>query len=154
MTVSLKCVQRCLCVPPQHRVKHLCMVFLQFALARLQWERDQAAATTLPPELALKPQEKLEQLLWFGFGAFLYRLPALKLALTLTCQICGHVSRCTNAMNPWLLKAPPSGNSCDGLCSRTLDVYATRQGAMGFRVTLVLHFFRRQCWQFRHIGSC
>ena len=50
--------------------------------------------TALPPDLALKPQEKVEQLLWFGFGHLLYRLPALKLALTLTCQVCGVVCRC------------------------------------------------------------
>ena len=36
----------------------------------------------------------MEQLLWSGFVHLLYRLPVLKLALTLHCQICGHVSRC------------------------------------------------------------
>ena len=37
----LQCDQRCLCDPPLHRVKHVCFVFLQFALARIQWERAQ-----------------------------------------------------------------------------------------------------------------
>ena len=91
----LQCDQRCLCDPPLHRVKHVCFVFLQFALARIQWERAQSRdEAALPPDLALRPQEKVEQLLWFGFGHLLYRLPALKLALTLTCQVCGVVCRC------------------------------------------------------------
>ena len=95
LMTQLQCVNRCLCDPPQHRVKHLCMVFLQFSLARLQWERAQSRDDNdLPPDLALKPQEKMEQLLWFGFGHLLYRQPALKLALTLTCQFCNFVCRC------------------------------------------------------------
>ena len=94
LTTSLSCVHRCLCEPPQHRAKHLCLVFLQFALARILWEREQSpAADGLPPDLALKPQEKMEQLLWFGFGHLLYRQPALKLALTLHCQFCGYTCR-------------------------------------------------------------
>jgi uncharacterized C2H2 Zn-finger protein len=95
LTTQLQCEHRCLCDPPQHRVKHLCMVFLQFSLARIQWERAQSRdATELPPDLVLSTQEKMAQLLWFGFGHLLYRLPALKLALTLTCQFCGLVCRC------------------------------------------------------------
>jgi len=97
LTTGLQCEHRCLCDPPQHRVKHLCMVFLQFSLARIQWERDQChEAAHLPPDLALKPQEKMEQLLWYGFGHLLYRLPALKLALTLTCQFCSLTCRCSD----------------------------------------------------------
>jgi len=95
LTHSMQCTQRCLCDPPQHRVKHLCFVFLQFALARIQWEREQCSeATGLPPDLVLTPQEKMEQLLWFGCGHLLYRLPALKLALTMTCQLCGQACKC------------------------------------------------------------
>ena len=161
LTVSLNCVQRCLCVPPQHRVKHLCMVFLQFALARLQWERDQAAASTLPPELALKPQEKLEQLLWFGFGHFLYRLPALKLALTLTCQICGHVSRCSDDLlmhlhqchEPLVAESTTFWQLLRWTLFQDFGCVCNPTRGYGFRVTLALHFFRRQCWQFRPIGS-
>ena len=95
LTTRLYCTQRCLCDPPLHRVKHLCTVFLQFALARIQWERAQLSdAAGPPPALALQPQEKMEQLLWMGFGHLLYRLPDLKRALTLHCQICGHSCRC------------------------------------------------------------
>jgi hypothetical protein len=36
----------------------------------------------------------MEQLLWMGYGHLLYRLPELKRALTLHCQICGHSCRC------------------------------------------------------------
>ena len=87
--------QKCHCIPAQHHAKHVCLVFQQFALARLLWERDQQAeAVAMPPNLALTSQERMEQLLWSGFVHLLYRLPALKLALTLHCQICGHVSRC------------------------------------------------------------
>ena len=99
LTASLNCAQRCLCVPPQHRVKHLCLVFLQFALARILWERDQCpAADGLPPDLAMQPQEKMEQLLWFGFAHLLYRQPALKLAMTLHCMFCGFTCRNGDAM--------------------------------------------------------
>jgi hypothetical protein len=71
------------------------LVFQQFALARLLWEREQQAeAVAMPPNLALTSQERMEQLLWSGFVHLLYRLPALKLALTLHCQFCSHVSRC------------------------------------------------------------
>ena len=99
LTVTLNSAQRCFCEPPQHRAKHICMVFLQFSLARIQWEREQGTAgSNLPPDLALKPQEKLEQLLWFGFGHLLYRLPDLKLALTTHCQFCGFMCRTGDAL--------------------------------------------------------
>ena len=95
LTTRLNCTHRCLCDPPLHRVKHLCTVFLQFALARIHWEREQHADVPgPPPALALQPQEKMEQLLWMGYGHLLYRLPELKRALTLHCQICGHSCRC------------------------------------------------------------
>ena len=87
LTMQINPEQKCYCLPAQHHIKHVCLVFQQFALARLLWEREQQAeAVAMPPNLALTSQERMEQLLWSGFVHLLYRLPALKLALTLHCQ--------------------------------------------------------------------
>ena len=92
MTPTL--TKRCYCIPVQHHTKHICLIFLQFSLARLLHDREhQQISDELPPDVTLTTRERVEQLLWFGCGKYLYKLPDLKLALTVTCQLCGEACR-------------------------------------------------------------
>lgn len=87
---DLNLTSQCFCIPAQHTAKHNCLIFLQYSLARLLQDREQQpAADGLPPDMMLTTTERVEQLMWFGYGKFIYKLPSLKLALTLHCQICG-----------------------------------------------------------------
>ena len=80
----------CYCRPQQHRVKHICVVFLQYALLRLMQchDNDVESALTLPPTQLLTTRERVEQLLWHGHAKLLYRFPDLKRILSRHCQLC------------------------------------------------------------------
>ena len=94
MMTSPTVTKRCYCIPVQHHTKHICLIFLQFSLARLLHDREhQQISDELPPDVTLTTRERVEQLLWFGCGKYLYKLPDLKLALTVTCQLCGEACR-------------------------------------------------------------
>ena len=94
MMTSPTLTKRCYCLPVQHHTKHICLIFLQFSLARLLHDRaHQQTSDEFPPDVTLTMRERVEQLLWFGCGKYLYKLPDLKLALTVTCQLCGEACR-------------------------------------------------------------
>ena len=67
------------------------MLTLQFALLRLTGTPgpDAELARTTPPDLLLSPGEIVRQLAWLGLLRLLYHNPALKLTLSLHCQVCG-----------------------------------------------------------------
>ena len=142
----------------------LCLVFQQFALARLLWEREQQAeAVAMPPNLALTSQERMEQLLWSGFVHLLYRLPALKLALTLHCQFCSHVSRCGDDLSRHLHQhhEPLVAESSTYQQLLTLGVIhglwlrlQPHQGIWHHPITCAQRCYRQRCWEFRHTGNC
>ena len=52
----------------------------------------------LPPDVTLTMRERVEQLMWFGYGQYIYKLSDLKLALTVTCQLCGEACRNGDAL--------------------------------------------------------
>ena len=81
----------CFCYPKVHNRKHQCMLTLQFALLRLTGTPgpDAELARTTPPDLLLSPGEIVRQLAWLGLLRLLYHNPALKLTLSLHCQVCG-----------------------------------------------------------------
>ena len=87
--------QTCFCRPVQHRTKHVCVAFLQYALARLVHgrERDQPAHALQAPDVLLTTQELVEQMLELGHMRLYYSMPELKLALTLRCVTCGFSCR-------------------------------------------------------------
>lgn len=97
----------CFCRPPQHRVKHVCVVFLQFALLRLMRNYDTAEedALTLPPTQLLTTREQVEQLLWHGQVRLLYRFPDLKRILSRHCQVCHQDCRDDEALTLHLMAA-------------------------------------------------
>eukprot|EP00435_Cladocopium_sp_Y103_P069123 s396_g32.t1 len=85
----------CICVPPQ-RYKHVCCLYQQFALLRLDHEREQQALTSvLPPEQYLSIGELIAPVLWSGQPSLLYKQRHLRIQLTQTCQLCGQP--CGNA---------------------------------------------------------
>ena len=97
----------CYCRPPQHRVKHVCVVFLQFALLRLMRTYDtvEEDALTLPPTQLLTTREQVEQLLWHGQVRLLYRFPDLKRILSRHCQVCHQDCRDDEALTLHLMAA-------------------------------------------------
>ena len=84
---TLRPAHTCFCRPVQHRTKHVCVAFLQYALARLVHgrQRDQPAHTVQAPDVLLTTQEMAEQILELGHMRIYYRMTELKLALTLRC---------------------------------------------------------------------
>ena len=68
----------------------MCLVFIQYALLRIQLTDAPDAPTTadVPADLLLQPKEIILQLAWLGLLNLLVLRPALKLALTLRCQLC------------------------------------------------------------------
>eukprot|EP00435_Cladocopium_sp_Y103_P018388 s1539_g4.t1 len=85
----------CICIPPQ-RYKHVCCLYQQFALLRLDHERQQQAQdSVLPPEQYLSIGEQIAPILWSGQPSLLYKLHHLRIQLTQTCQLCGQP--CGNA---------------------------------------------------------
>ena len=85
-----KLPNQCYCVPVIPQRKHLCLVFIQYALLRIQLTDAPDAPTTadVPADLLLQPKEIILQLAWLGLLNLLVLRPALKLALTLRCQLC------------------------------------------------------------------
>ena len=80
----------CVCQPPRFN-KRICPLFLQFALLRLEYERQQMPQVmALPPDMLLGIAEQIEPLLWHGHQKLLYKKCDLRLQLTIQCQICGH----------------------------------------------------------------
>ena len=79
----------CVCHPKSH-MKHICNFFLQFALLRIDQERQrrpQVVAT--PPDQVLSIAEQIETILWLGHPQVLYKQLELRVNLTVQCQICG-----------------------------------------------------------------
>jgi len=87
----LKGPQECFCIPPVYNRKHQCMLTLQFALLRLtaQPGPDAELARSSTPDLLLAPAEIVHQLAWLGLLRLLTHNPALKMTLSLHCQVCG-----------------------------------------------------------------
>ena len=79
----------CVCHPKSH-LKHICNFYLQYALLRIDQERQrrpQVAAT--PPDQVLSIAEQIETILWLGHPQVLYKQLELRVNLTVQCQICG-----------------------------------------------------------------
>ena len=84
-----KPVLGCLCHPPSYQ-KHICVFYLQYALLRIDLERQRAPQImALPPDQLLSISEQIEPVLWLGFPQFLYQKTELRVNLTVQCQICG-----------------------------------------------------------------
>lgn len=78
----------CLCQPQLHS-KHICTVYLQFALLRIEHEREQDLAPTVqPPDMLLTLAEQIEPLLWNGQVKLLYKKRQVRFSLTTSCQLC------------------------------------------------------------------
>jgi hypothetical protein len=90
----------CYCMPKVYNRKHLCMLTLQYALLRLTAVPgpDAELARSTPPDLLLTPAEVVRQLAWLGLLRLLTHNPALKLSLSVHCQVCG-----SNFTSPTLL---------------------------------------------------
>eukprot|EP00435_Cladocopium_sp_Y103_P055446 s1325_g18.t1 len=88
---TLKPADDCFCDPPIYNRKHLCMPFIQYALLRIHLGHapDEQAGLLASPDMLLSSQEIAFQLAWLGMLAHLLLQPALKLTLTLHCQVCG-----------------------------------------------------------------
>lgn len=87
----LKGPHDCFCIPKVFNRKHQCMLTLQFALLRLLAHQspDADAARTVPPDQLLAPSEVVNQLAWLGLLRLLILQPALRMTLSLHCQLCG-----------------------------------------------------------------
>ena len=97
----------CVCQPTMHS-KHICTIYLQFALLRLDQEQQlwpQLVAE--PPDAILSVVEQIEPLLWLGFAHNLYCRSALKLHLTMHCQVCGYSGDNAEDLSLHLLAAHP-----------------------------------------------
>eukprot|EP00435_Cladocopium_sp_Y103_P014281 s3225_g3.t1 len=86
-----KPVNTCFCIPPIYNRKHLCLPFLQFTMMRIHLGHapDAQAGLQASPDMLLSSQEIVTQLAWLVMLAHLLLLPALKLTLSLHCQVCG-----------------------------------------------------------------
>ena len=84
-----KLPNQCYCFPVIPQRKHLCLVFIQYALLRIQLtDAPDAPTTAAPADLLLQPSEIVKQLAWLGLLNLLVLRPALKLALSVRCQLC------------------------------------------------------------------
>ena len=102
-----KPIYGCVCQPTMHS-KHICTIYLQFALLRLDQEQQlwpQLVAE--PPDAILSVVEQIEPLLWLGFAHNLYCRSALKLHLTMHCQVCGYSGDNAEDLSLHLLAAHP-----------------------------------------------
>ena len=90
LDAQLKPTQHCYCVPAAPQRKHVCLLFIQYALMRIQLGEapDAAAAALAPPEQLLGTKEIIKQLCWLGLLPLVQFRPMLRLALTLHCQLC------------------------------------------------------------------
>jgi len=80
----------CVCHPPSY-TKHICQMYYQFAMLRLEQERQMMPQLLAePPDVVLSVVEQIEPLLWLGFVHNLYSRSALKMHLTMYCQVCGY----------------------------------------------------------------
>ena len=80
----------CVCKPIMH-TKHICQLYLQFVLLRLDHERQMMPQLVAePPDVVLSMVEQIEPLLWLGYVSNLYTMSHLKLHLTRHCQVCGY----------------------------------------------------------------
>ena len=80
----------CVCKPIMH-TKHICQLYLQFILLRLDHERQMMPLLVAePPDVILSVVEQIEPLLWMGFAQNLYSKSQLRLNLTRHCQVCGY----------------------------------------------------------------
>ena len=79
----------CLCQPQMHS-KHICTLYLQFILLRIELEREQAPSSpSLPPDMMMSLAEQIEPLLWNGHVKLLYKKRQVRFSLTTCCQLCG-----------------------------------------------------------------
>jgi hypothetical protein len=98
----------CVCQPPQH-LKHVCTLYIQFILLRLEHERQlQPQIAPLPPDLVLSAADQIEPLLWLGCAHMLYDKVELRVVLTKICQICGQNCRDGEALQQHLNAAHPA----------------------------------------------
>ena len=89
MDALYKPTHGCLCQPTSHQ-KHICNFYLQFALLRIEYERQQMPqVVATPPDMVLSIAEQIEPVLWLGYPQFLYKKLELRVNLTVQCQICG-----------------------------------------------------------------
>ena len=85
-----KPIYGCVCQPPTY-TKHICSLYLQFALLRLGQECQlMPQLPAEPPDVILSVVEQIEPLLWLGFAHNLYCRSGLKMNLTMHCQVCGY----------------------------------------------------------------
>lgn len=97
----------CVCHPVQH-LKHVCTMYIQYVLLRLEHERQlQPQIAPLPPDLVLSAAEQIEPLLWLGCAHLLYDKVELRIVLTKVCQICGQNCRDGTALQQHLNDAHP-----------------------------------------------
>ena len=79
----------CLCQPTLHS-KHICTLYLQFILLRIEFERELLPpATTLPPDMMMSLAEQIEPLMWNGHVKLLYKKRHVRFSFTTSCQVCG-----------------------------------------------------------------
>ena len=80
----------CVCKPIMH-TKHICQLYLQYVLLRLDHERQMMPQLVAdPPDVILSTVEQVEPLLWLGYVGNLYCMSHLRLHLTRHCQVCGY----------------------------------------------------------------
>ena len=79
----------CVCQPQLHS-KHICTLYLQFILMRIEHERaHETVPNALPPDMMLGLAEQIEPLLWNGHVKLLYKKRQVRFTLTTCCQLCG-----------------------------------------------------------------
>ena len=79
----------CVCQPQLHS-KHICTLYLQFILMRIEHERaEEPLPNALPPDMMLGLAEQIEPLLWNGHVKLLYKKRQVRFTLTTCCQLCG-----------------------------------------------------------------
>ena len=90
LDIQWKPIYGCVCKPTMH-TKHICQMYLQFILLRLDHERQMMPLLVAePPDVILSVVEQIEPLLWLGFAQNLYSKSQLRLNLTRHCQVCGY----------------------------------------------------------------
>ena len=102
-----KPIHGCACQPIMHS-KHICHIYLQFALLRLDQEQQMMPQLVAePPDVILSVVEQIEPLLRLRFTHNLYCRSALKRHLTMHCQVCGYSGSNAEDLRLHLMAAHP-----------------------------------------------
>ena len=89
MDAQFKPHHGCVCHPSSH-IKHICVFYIQYALLRLTFERQQMPqVVALPPDQLLGPEDYIEPLARLGHLQVLHKMSHLKYQLSTMCQVCG-----------------------------------------------------------------